>query len=89
MPWLTSWDTVLEREGLATPSMNAAFCMLCSEPAKKPARVASIWGMLSDSPSRICLQSFFEYMQGFFKLRNFKHICKTGMVDSLARCLVE
>ena len=44
---------------------------------------------MSDSPSRVLLQSFFEAVERLYHFRYFEHIGNSGMIESLARSLVE
>ena len=42
-----------------------------------------------DCPSRICPETFFENVQGFFHFRHFQHIGYAHLIDAFARSLVE
>ena len=44
---------------------------------------------MSDSPSRVLLQSFFEAVERLYHFRYFEHIGNSGMIEPLARSLVE
>ena len=37
----------------------------------------------------ICLESFLKHMEGLLQFRYLKYVCETGVIDSLARSLVE